>query len=66
MYSANKVKAAIVESGKTGRELAKAIDMNERQFYRKLNSGKWYPNEIQRLAKAAEWSIEKTNQIFLQ
>lgn len=66
MYQANKVKAAIVESGKSGRELAKDMGMSERQFYRKLNSGKWYPQEIQALSANAGWDEEKTLSLFLR
>ena len=66
MYEPNKLKAAIVESGTSGRTLAHQIGISEKQFYRKLSNGKWYPNEITSMSKYAGWDEDKTVSIFLR
>lgn len=65
MFKANLFKAALVEHGKTAREAAEAIGVNEATLYRKMNgTSDFTRNEIQLIRQFLHLTTDDVERIF--
>ncbi len=64
MVNKQEFKATIIKKGYTNVELSQKIGMNPATFYRKLNSNAFTLNDLEKIRKALDLSLEEVELIF--
>lgn len=65
MYDVKEVRAELARRGLTSRKICLKAGMNERTFYRKINSGKLSLEETKAISKAAGFDPDTATRLFL-